>query len=461
MEQVVVDDARGADDAGPSDPASRSLPAGPDPQRSLGSDPDFVLLWLGRTTSGLGSQVSLLALPLTAILLLHAGALRVGMLAAAETAPFLLIGLPAGVWLERVPRRPVLVATGLLRTAVLAVVPVGFALGWLSLGELVAVAFCLGLLTTLFDIAWQAYLPGLVGFERLHEANARLSVSGSGAQLAGPGLAGVLVGWLTAPVALLADAAGFALAGLFVWRIRRPEPRPAAGRERGGVGGQIGEGLRFVLGRADLRAIAFFTGVANAVGAALNVVLVVFEARVLHLGPGEIGLLFLVGNLGLVLGAVGVSALSDRFGLGPTLLAGGALMGVGPALLPLSHAGLGVSLIVAGWFVRAFGSPLYGTNQVSYRLAVTPERLVARMTASMKFFVMGAMPLGSFLAGLLGSTLGLRATLWVIAGLSALAVVGLWRGGFAAVTELPRGSRRSERSVTVRAPRPAEHPVPV
>lgn len=460
MEQVVVGDARGADDARPSDLASRPLPAGPDPHRSLGSDQDFLLLWLGRTTSGLGSQVSLLALPLTAILLLHAGALRVGMLAASETAPFLLIGLPAGVWLERVPRRPVLVATGLLRTAVLAVVPVGFALGWLSLGELVAVAFCLGLLTTLFDIAWQAYLPGLVGFERLHEANARLSVSGSGAQLAGPGLAGVLVGWLTAPVALLADAAGFALAGLFVWRIRRPELRPA-GRERGGVGGQIGEGLRFVLGRADLRAIAFFTGVANAVGAALNVVLVVFEARVLHLGPGEIGLLFLLGNLGLVLGAVGVSALSNRFGLGPTLLAGAALMGVGPALLPLSHAGLGVSLIVAGWFVRAFGSPLYGTNQVSYRLAVTPERLVARMTATMKFFVMGAMPLGSFLAGLLGSTLGLRTTLWVIAALSALAVVGLWRGGFVAVAELPRGSRRSERSATVRSPRPVEHPVPV
>lgn len=456
MDELVVDPpgANGPVYPPAAPPAPPIHCPGPDPARPLTADRDFLLLWLGRTTSGLGSQVSLLALPLTAILLLHAGALRVGMLAAAETAPFLVIGLPAGVWLERVPRRPVLVATGLLRTAVLAVVPVSYVLGWLSLSELILVAFSLGLLTTLFDIAWQAYLPGLVGFDRLHEANARLSVSGSGAQLAGPGLAGVLVGWLTAPVALLADATGFAAAGLLVWRIRRPEPR-SAGREPGGVGGQIGEGLRFVLGRADLRAIAVFTGVANAVGAALNVVLVVFEARVLHLGPGEIGLLFLVGNLGLVLGAVGVSAFTDRFGLGPTLLLGGALMGLGPALLPLSHAGLGVSLIVAGWFVRAFGSPLYGTNQVSYRLAVTPERLVARMTATMKFFVMGAMPLGSFLAGLLGSTLGLRPTLWVIAASSALALVALWRGGFVAVAELPRVSRRTERSVTLRPAEPA------
>lgn len=397
---------------------------GPPPAavRSLLRDWDFVKLWIACTTASLGSQVSVLALPLAAILLLHSGAFQVGLLAALGTLPYLLVGLPAGVWLERLPRRPVLAITAFARMALMCLVPATWALGRLTLLELDVVAFTLGILTTLFDIAWQVYLPGLVDRGRLHSANAYLWVSSSGAQLAGPGLGGALVGALSAPTALLADAIGFLAAGLVVLGIRRREimgeveRRPSLVRE-------IAEGMRFVVGHRYLRPIAMFTGANNAVVAALNVVLIVYEAKVLHMGAGAIGVVFLIGNTGLLLGTALVRPLASRLGVGRTLLLGAVLIAFGPLLLPLATPLFAIPLLIGGWFLQALGSPLYGANQVSLRLAITPRRLLARMTATIKFFVMGSMPIGSFLAGAAAAAIGLRNTLWLIAAISAASIL--------------------------------------
>ncbi|MGH9067302.1 MAG: MFS transporter [Acidimicrobiales bacterium] len=431
--------------------------------RALWRDTDFLKFWAGESTGSLGEQISLLALPLAAILLLRASPFQVGLLTALETVPFILVGLPAGVWLERVRRRPVLVASGLGRAAVLATVPIAWAMGWMTLPYLDVVALLMGALTTFFDIAWQSYLPGLVGTPRLHEANARLMTSSSGARLAGPGLAGILVGGLSAPLALLADSLGFVVTAACVTRIKRPEP-PAAAASGARLGPQVREGLHYVTRHRLLRWTATATGCFNAVGMALNVVLVLFEARVLHLSAGMIGLVFMLGNIGFVLGALAVRPITARLGVGPTMVVAAASMAVAPALFPLAHAAAAVPVLVGGWFLRALGSPVFNTNQVSLRLAITPEPLLARMTATMKFFVMGAMPVGSLVAGYLGSVLGLRSTLWVVAAFAVVPFLAVSLSDVRTLRTAPEDLRPpaevdpAEDDLPARPPEPAASP---
>ena len=188
---------------------------------------------------------------------------------------------------------------------------------------------------------------------------------------------------------------------------------------------QVSEGLRYVAGHYLLRWTAVYVGATNVVGAALNVVLVLFEARVLHFSAGTIGAVFLLGNVGFVVGAPLVRGVTARFGIGRTMLLGALLGGAAPVLFPLARPADAVPVLVVGWFMRALATPFYGVNQVSLRLAITPAPLLARMTATMKFFVMGAMPLGSFLGGALAGSLGSRSTLWLIAALSGLSVLAV------------------------------------
>jgi MFS family permease len=388
------------------------------------ADRDFLKMFASESSSELGAQVSLLALPLTAIVLLHASAFEVGSLAALGTLPYLLVGLPAGAFLERVRRRPVLVYSALGRAAAIAIVPVLWAMGRLDVEALYAIAFLVGLMTTFYAIAWQAYLPSLVGTSRLHEASARLSLCDSGAQLVGPGLAGILIRALSAPLALLTDAVGFLVAGVSVGRIKRPEPGVVF-EDDSGVRAQVAEGLRYIARHELLRWTAVYTAAVNAVGAALNVVLVLFEVRVLHFSAGTIGLIFLLGNVGFAIGAPLVRRVTARLGVGRTMLFAAVLGGTAPVLFPVVQHADAVPVLVAGWFCRALAIPFFGVNQVSLRLAITPSRLLARMTATMKFFVMGSMPLGSFLAGALAGGMGSRFTLWVIAAVSCVSVLAV------------------------------------
>ena len=363
--------------------------------KSLMRDRDFLKMFVSEGSAGVGSQVSLLALPLTAIVLLHASALEVGTLSALGTILYLLFGLPVGVWLERARRRPALLYSALGRAAVLAVVPVFWALGRLDVGILYVVAFLVGFMTTFYDIAWQAYLPSLVGTSRLHEASARLSLCDSGSQLVGPGLAGFLIRALSAPLALLVDALGFVVAGLSVRRIRRPEPAVAVPDDDPTMREQVAEGLRYVARHPLLRWTAVYIGAVNAVSAALNVVLVLFEARVLHFSAGTIGVVFLLGNLGFVLGAPLVRSVTARLGIGRTMLLAALLAGAAPALFPLARPADAVPVLVVGWFCGRWPLPSTGSTRSACAWPSPPARLLARMTATMKFFVMGAMPLGS------------------------------------------------------------------
>ena len=391
--------------------------------RSLWRTPDFLKLWTGETVSLLGSQVSLLAIPLAAITVLHASNFQVGALSACETVPFLLVGLPAGVWVDRWRRRPVLISADIGRAVMLGSIPVAYSMGWLSLGQLYTVAILTGVGTVFFDVAYQAYLPRLVEREQLVDGNAKLEISRSGAQIAGPGLAGELIHLLGAATAVAADAISFVVSALGISLIRKPEPvRDAHSSAR--MGAQIREGLGYVLHHPVLRRIAGATGTSNFFGGIMTPVLLLFMVRGLHFGAGEIGLVLLLGNLGFLAGAVLAAPVARWLGLGTAIWLSMAVWGMGAILAPLATRTDGFALLVVSGFVLAVSSPVYNVNQVSLRQAICPDRLQGRMNATMRFLVWGTLPIGGLVGGVLASTIGLRSTLWVAAIGGALAF--LW-----------------------------------
>jgi MFS family permease len=392
-------------------------------RRSLWGHRDFVRLWSAESVSRFGSQVSLLALPLIAITALHTSTFQVGLLSTMEFLPFVLIGLPAGVWVDRLRRRPVLIAADLGRALALASIPLAHALGVLSMAQLYAVAFATGVLTVFFDVAYQSYLPRLVLPEQLVEGNAKLEISNSGASIAGPGLAGLLIQLLTAPVAVVADAASFLASAAFIGRIRRREPPPPPARAGGGMRREIAEGLRYVLGHRLLRWTAATTATSNLFSAMTSAILVLYLVRHFGMSPGLIGLVMTVGNAGWLLGATGNARLSRRLGTGRTTVGGIVLCGLGALLVPAAPAGGPVPWLVAAEFLLSLGSTTYNIGQLSVRQAITPPSLHGRMNATMRFMVWGTLPLGSAIGGALGQAVGLRPTLWIaaVAGLLPVA----------------------------------------
>lgn len=401
-----------------------------EPRGSLWRHADFMKLWTAETISQVGSQVTLLALPLVAITVLDASAFEVGLLSTVEFAPFVLVGLPAGVWVDRLRRRPVLVAGDLGRAAVLLSIPVAYQLGVLTIGQLYVVGFVTGVLTVFFDVAYQSYLPALVESDQLIDGNAKLEISRSGAQIAGPGLAGGLIDLLTAPLAVLADALSFALSAVFIGLIRRREPPPERGpaqRRRGAMRREMAEGLRYVLGHRLLRPVAACTATANLFSAVVYAVVILYMVRELGLRPAAIGLVFAAGNVGFLAGAVASGRLASRIGVGRAIVLGEGVGGLGLLAVPLAPPSSAVPLLVTGLAVSTFGATVYNVNQVSLRQAITPARLHGRMNATMRFMVWGTLPLGSLLGGALGTVIGLRPTLWVgaVGGLVAVLPVAL------------------------------------
>jgi MFS family permease len=397
---------------------------------SLWRHADFMKLWTAETISQVGSQVTLLALPLVAITVLDASAFEVGLLSTVEFAPFVLVGLPAGVWVDRLRRRPVLVAGDLGRAAVLLSIPVAYQLGVLTIGQLYVVGFVTGVLTVFFDVAYQSYLPALVASDQLIDGNAKLEISRSGAQIAGPGLAGGLIDLLTAPLAVLVDALSFALSAVFIGLIRRREPAPERGpaeRRSGAMRREMAEGLRYVLGHRLLRPVAACTATANLFSAVVYAVVILYMVRELGLRPAAIGLVFAAGNVGFLAGAVASGRLASRIGVGRAIVLGEGIGGLGLLAVPLAPPSSAVPLLVTGLAVSTFGATVYNVNQVSLRQAITPARLHGRMNATMRFMVWGTLPLGSLLGGALGTVIGLRPTLWVgaVGGLLAVLPVAL------------------------------------
>jgi MFS family permease len=389
---------------------------------SLWRHGDFMKLWAGQTISQLGSQVTHLALPLAAILLFGATPFQVGILVALEFLPFLLLGLPIGVWVDRLRRKPILIAADVGRFAVLVSIPLAHAMDALSLAHLFAAAFANGVLTVFFDVAYGSYLPSLIDRTRLVEGNSKLEISRSGAQLLGPGLGGILVEVLSAPAALLADAGSYLGSVLFLLLIRRKEPpveTPDGEAQR--MASQIKEGLRYVVRHSLLGPIVVCTATLNLASGLLGAVILLFAVRSLGLSPGVIGAVFAVGSVGYLVGALVASRIARRFGVGPTIIAAGAAIGLGYALVPLATRSTAVYMLIGYGLFGSFGGVIYNVNVRSLAQSITPERLLGRTIATARFVVWGTIPLGAFVGGVLGEAIGLRPTLWLAAAAGVVA----------------------------------------
>ncbi|NJC73625.1 MFS transporter [Planosporangium thailandense] len=399
---------------------------------------DFRQLFVADTISQLGSQVSILALPLVAVLALRADAFEVGLLTACESAAFLLVGLPAGAWVDRMRRRNVLITGDLGRAVVLGSVPVAWWLGLLTLPQLYAVALVNGVLTVFFDVAYQSFLPHLVGRAHLVEGNAKLEAVRGVNQIAGPTVAGLVIQWLTAPVAVTVDAVSFAGSALFVGLIRKREPRPARGPDAH-LGREIAEGLRFVLGNRLLRAIAMCTGSFNFFSTITWSMVVVLLARDLRLSAGTIGVFFSFGAVGGLVGALTATRIATRIGQGPAIWLPVAVGGLFGLLVPTAQRGWLLLPAACGMLMSGFGAVVYNVTQVSFRQGLTPERLLGRMNATMRFLVWGTMPIGGLVGGALGSYLGVRPALWVAAIGGMLTFLPVFGSPLRTMRELPAG----------------------
>lgn len=391
---------------------------------SLWRHRDFRLLWAGQSVSELGSQVSLLALPLVAIDSLHASTFEIGVLATMQTLPFLVIGLPAGAWVDRLRRRPVLVAADVGRCLALSSIPLASALSSLTLAHLYAVSVVSGVLTVFFDVAYQSYLPALVGPHQLVEGNGKLAASSAGAGVAGPAVGGALVGAIGAARAVAADGFSFAVSAWSLLAIRAPEPRPVRRRAEAGttLRTEIAEGLRFVLGEPRIRSVAGATATSNFFYTMALAVLLVFLRREIQLSPTHIGVLLGIGSSGGLLGAVIAAPLARRLGVGRTIVWTIGVAGLGQVAFPLVTHATADALIVVGGLLASAGGVAYNINQVSLRQSLCPLPLQGRMNASVRFIIWGTMPVGGLVGAALGSTVGLRPTLWA-AGAGALTAV--------------------------------------
>jgi hypothetical protein len=411
---------------------------------SLWRNADFLRLWSAQSISLIGTQVTALALPLTAILRLHASPLQVGLLGAVQYLPFLLVTLPAGAIVDRLRLLPVQVAADLARAALLIVVPAAAWLGHLSLGLLYPIAFLVGALSVFFDVAQQSYLPAVVASEQLVEGNAKLQLSYSGAQLTGPGLGGLLVQMLTAPIALVADAASYLGSAVLLLTIRHrqaPKERSTgtAWADLRGLRRDIGSGLGFVWRHPFIRPLALATGTSNFfyLFGMTGAVLTIYAVRQLGLTPGLLGAVLVVGNIGAVAGSAIADRVLARWRFGPVMIAGSVVSAAAVTLMALATRASALVLLSLGVLIGEVGICVYNIAQISLRQAMTPTELLGRMNASVRFMNWGPIPIGAFVGGLLGQTIGLRPTLWVAAIGSVLPAVPLLLSQIRGLDRLP------------------------
>jgi MFS family permease len=411
------------------------------PRSLLWRHAGFLRFWAAASVSLVGDAVTRLALPLIAITILDATPLEVGFLGAAQLGPFLLVGLPAGAIIDRISRvLRLMVFADIARAAILLSVPLAYAAGGLSLLQLYAVGFATGVFTVFFDNASSAYLPSLIDRQLLVDGNSKLEVSRSSAQIAGPGLAGALIELASAPAALVADALSFLASAALIAGIRRPTADAGARPKRlriGGLGREVVDGTRYVFRHPYLRAIALTTTTANFFRSALVAVLLVYLVREAHASAGAIGLAFALGNAGFLAAVLVAPAVARRFGIGPTIRVAVCMFGPAAVLVAAAPARWAIATVFVMEFVDSVGIGLHGVNQVSLRQAITPEHLRGRVAATMRLGLLGAIPLGTLLGGVLGTLAGLRPALWVAAAGMFLAAVPYAVSSTGRLTVLP------------------------
>jgi MFS family permease len=390
---------------------------------------DFLLLWGGQTASQTGSQVTIVALPLVAIVLLRASTFQVGLLSAATTAGFLLVSLPAGVLADRVRKRRLMLACDLALAAVIGSVPAAQAAGVLTLDQLYLVALAASACAATFLVAWTSYLPGLIGPEQLRDGNAKLTTTQSAAQVAGPGLGALLIGLVGPALALIGDAASYAASAVTLLMIRTGEPRPAAGPDPAAgpirrLRAELGQGLGYVLREPVLRRAAAWSGTANFFVIMVETLGPVFLVRIVHLRPAYVGVLLALGAVGGVAGGLLSGPLTRRIGAARLSWLSTTVFTLPGLLIPLARPGWPVLLFAAGWMSWTFGATLCSIVLVSYQQATCPPALRGRVSAAMRWINWGTLPLGALAAGALGGRIGVRAVLWlaVVGGCTS----GLW-----------------------------------
>ncbi|MEU8226829.1 MFS transporter [Kribbella sp. NPDC048915] len=383
------------------------------------SHPDFRRLWAADLLSQLGSRLTMGAIPLLAVLTLNASTFQVSLLRTCETAAWLALGLFAGAWADRIRCRPVLVYTDLFRALLLASIPIAWWFDVLTLAQVYAVLIPVGVLTVLYDVAHNSYLPRLLDRDRLLPGNAKLAANHSIAAVVGAGAGGVLVQWIGAAVTIGIDALSFLWSAFWLRSIRAPEPAPPK-PERPNLRREIGEGMRYVFTHPVLRPVALTTTTTMLFQAASNAIIIVYLVRGVHLQPATIGLLSMIGLLGAIVASGVTEKLSQRYGDPRTLLLSSTGVGVAFLVQALTAPGWMVSWYVIGTLLAGFAIIVSYILQVSLRQRLCPPELQGRVSATMSFVSWGAAPIGSLLGGALGTLFGLHATLW-IAGAGALA----------------------------------------
>lgn len=397
------------------------------PGGNLWGHRDFTRFWFADTVSQFGSQFSGFALPVLAVLSFNATPLDIGIITALAIVPYPVLGLFVGVWADRLRKRRIMIVCNFGRMATLASIPLGYLAGVLSLDQIFAVSLVTGTFSVFFDISYQAYLPILVERKDLIEGNQKLQLSASGAQVAGPGLAGYVYQAIGGAYTVAADAIGYLVSAITMLSIRTDEPRKVA-RElepRPSFFAEMKEGIDIVLRNQYLRLIAGATATSNFGTNVAFAVTAIFALKLLHFSPGEYGLVVSTAAVGFLVGALFVNRVTSSLGLGRTLAVSITISAV-IALYPLAL--LGYSFIVAALvsFVSGLSAPIYNVNQISLRQATTPDRLQGRMNATMRTIVWGTVPVGSLAGGLLGNAIGVVDTLYtggVIAGLAGLWIV--------------------------------------
>jgi hypothetical protein len=411
-------------------------------QASLLGQRNFRLIWTASTITNFGGQVTLLALPLAAVLLLNATPSQMGVLGAFECIPFTLFSLQAGVFIDRHRKLPILLVCEAMIGLSLAAIPVAQALGLLSMTVLYLVGFLLGTAFVVVGTASQVFLTNLAGRARLIEANSLFTASESAARLSGPGIGGALIQWLGAPYAILADCAGFLFSLAMLSRIKVDESVPAVDVHPT-VRSEIAEGLRLVWHHPILRLLTICAALWLMMFQGYASIATLYASRELGLSAGRIGLAHMLAGSGALLAATAASRITRRFGMGTPILAGMFSCGVAWILFariaPGEHA---FAMMGAALFFLDFGATVYWINYSTLRQSVTPDALLGRMTGTMRFFTVALAPLGAVGSGYLAETVGLRPTLTLI-GLAAimLALATFALSGLRRVPDLSRAAQ--------------------
>jgi MFS family permease len=408
------------------------------PEAGMLINRDFAKLWAGETVSLIGTQVTQFTLPLVAILTLKATVFEVGVLNALRFVPVIVVAVLAGVVLDRRRRRPVLIGCSLASAVLIGLIPLSSAAGLLSMGLLYAVALLAGTLTVCFDVGALSYVPFLVGREHLAEANSKIQASTAFAGIAGPGLAGVLIGLITAPLTLTVDAVSylFSAAGLISIRTQEPEPDRT---QRTSVRRSMAEGFRAVYGTRLLRVLLGQSATLNVGFGATSTIFTVYAVRELHLTPAKLGIAMGALQAGALLGALSAARIKRALGLGRTLAVSILFVSGSPLLLLLPHSAspAALTVFVAGWLGHGFGICVWNVNTITLRQAVTPTRLLARMNATYRMLLFGALPVGAMIGGLLGSAFGLHAALVVAVIVLTTPIAWIFFSPVFRLTEMP------------------------